>query len=249
VVKSRYSSLRISNCSEVSVSRFKSRMMFSPKVRNDGPWTLRIFTTRFVMGAVGESGSTAAEVEATIYCSFRTSCGDYQPTLSLHRRRVLRETHQDSYNGVVVWVTGIIRHSLDELKQVHDKVIVHLQQVFSSQVFDPGHLVHQLQQKPMQTSILVRTALDELEQSHETPFAYHGPKGVLVGPAVEEKKIGVDVELRKFVLLQQAVDKLRSHIAAVVAEYLALYEHLGTPGDVVFALEALVPRAGNQVEP
>lgn len=61
----------------------------------------------------------------------------------------MAETNQNSYDRIVVGVTGIVRQSLNELEQIHDEVIVHLQQILGAQVFNSGHLVHQLQQKPV----------------------------------------------------------------------------------------------------
>jgi hypothetical protein len=57
------------------------------------------------------------------------------------------------------------------------------------------------------------------------------------------------MQLRELVLLQQAVDELCPYIVAVVSEDGALQEHLGTAGDIVFALEVLVAGFGHQVEP
>lgn len=57
------------------------------------------------------------------------------------------------------------------------------------------------------------------------------------------------MERRELVLLQKAVDDLRPDILAVVAEDVAGPELVGAARDVVFALEALVPCFGDQVEP
>ena len=124
----------------------------------------------------------------------------------------------------MVWVTGIVRECLNELEQVHHEAVVNLHQVLEAQVLDSGHLIQQLQEQPVQTGILAPTTLDELEQPAKTALCYHGAEGVLFGPAVEEQEVGVDVELRKLVLLllQEAVDELCPHIVAVAAEYLAL---------------------------
>jgi hypothetical protein len=97
----------------------------------------------------------------------------------------------------------------------------------------------------MQPRVPGPTDLDELEQPDEAPLVYHGAKRLLFGPAVEQKEVGVDVELGKFLLLEEAVDELCSHIVAVVAANLALQEHLGTTGDIVFAVEVLVPGLGD----
>jgi type IV secretory pathway ATPase VirB11/archaellum biosynthesis ATPase len=93
---------------------------------------------------VGELGSTAAEVEATMYCSFNTSCCYNHQSHSRYTQDKV-ETNQYSYHGIVVRVAHIIGQSLDELEQVYDKRIVNLQQVLGAQVLNTRHLVHQLQ--------------------------------------------------------------------------------------------------------
>lgn len=130
-------------------------------------------------------------------------------------------TNQDSYHRIVIWIISVVRHRLDQLEQVHDEAIIHLQQILGAQVLDTRHLVHQLQQQPVQAVIAVRAPPNELEQPRKTPLANHATEGQLPGPAVEKKKVGDDVERRELVLLQEAVDDLRPDIVAVLTEDLA----------------------------
>ena len=64
----------MSNCRDVSLSRFRSRMMFSPKVLNEDPWAESILMTLFVRGVMGlEAWFGDGSCAETMYCSFRMS--------------------------------------------------------------------------------------------------------------------------------------------------------------------------------
>lgn len=86
--------------------------MFSPKVLKRGPWTLRTLITRFVKGVEGDDGPTAAVVEATMYCSFSTSCITSQPSAKHFFDRA-GWMYQNAYHGIVVRVVNVIRVRLD----------------------------------------------------------------------------------------------------------------------------------------
>lgn len=119
------------------------------------------------MWDAGEVGSTTAEVDATMYCSFNTNCRrgqvSQQPRTEQAQEWGGTVTNQDSYHRVMVGVVGVVRQRLDKLEQVRDKAIVNLHEILRAQVLDTRHLVHQLQQEPVQAGVSVRTALDQLE--------------------------------------------------------------------------------------
>ena len=67
---------------------------------------------------------------------------------------------------------NIVRHLLNQAEQVVDKAIVDHLQVIDTKPLHTRHLVHELQQKSMQTRICVSTAIDELKEAGEACLAY-----------------------------------------------------------------------------
>jgi hypothetical protein len=149
----------------------------------------------------------------------------------------------------MVWVMGVVRVSLDQLEQVKHKSVVHVHQIFDPQMFNPGHLVHQFQQKPVQSTVLVSALLHKVQQPREASSFNHLAKGSLIGSTVEEQEVGDHMELAEIVLLQQAVDDLGTDIVLVVAKDAAVDELLRAACEVVFVVEEAVPAARNEVKP
>ena len=57
---------------DVSASRFKTRIKFSPNVLWRVPWVEMALMTRLVIPALGEAGLVVVECAASKYCSFKT---------------------------------------------------------------------------------------------------------------------------------------------------------------------------------
>ena len=90
----------------------------------------------------------------------------------------------------MVRVVHIIRKRLGERVEVGHEAVVHLQEIFGPQLFDPGHFVHQLQKEAMEPSVLATACLDELQQAPEAALGYHAAKGRLFSAAIEQEEVG-----------------------------------------------------------
>ena len=129
--------------------------MFSPNVRNKGPWRLRHLTIRFVSCAGEALESVTESVDASMYCSFKTSFDGQHDTSSVAAQESLYYTHKNSDGRVVIRILHIIRYALDDAKQIVDEAVIHQHQVVELQTLNARHLVHQLQQQAVQTRVLV----------------------------------------------------------------------------------------------
>lgn len=91
--------------------------MFSPNVRNCGPYWLRHLTMRFVSGAAPVSAVGSESVDASMYCSFMTSF-QQDRLASIARNEAVSATasYQNSNCRVMIWIMHIIRHALDDTK-------------------------------------------------------------------------------------------------------------------------------------
>jgi hypothetical protein len=144
---------------------------------------------------------------------------------------------------------NIVRHLLNQAEQVVDKAIVDHLQVIDSKPLHTRHLVHELQQKSMQTRIRVSTAIDELKEAGEAGLAHHAGKHGLVLATIEQEEAGDGVERSDLVLLEEAVDDLGADIFLVGLEQVAGEEHLGTGDDLILRLAEVVAEAGGQFYP
>lgn len=149
----------------------------------------------------------------------------------------------------MVGVMNIVRHLLNQAEQVVDKTIVDHLQVIYSKPLHTRHLVHELQQEPMQTRILISTTIDQLQEAGEAGFAHHAGKHGLVLAAIEEEEAGDGVERSDLVLLEEAVDDLVADVFLVGLKQVAGEEHLGTGDDLILRLAEVVAEAGGQVYP
>lgn len=106
--------------------------MFPPNVRNLEPCRLRHLITLFVSGAVGDDGSAATSVDASMYCSFNTNCrraklacGSVAITV---RGSIWWEIrYQYTYNGIETRVVLVAEELFDNLKQVGNEAIINLE--------------------------------------------------------------------------------------------------------------------------
>ena len=103
----------------------------------------------------------------------------------------------------------------------------------------------------MQTHIRAhRRALDELDQPGKAAlFPQHGKGAVaVVAPPVVQQERGGEVQRRRVVLLEQAVDHLAAHVVLVRRKQVAREQAIGALGHAVLGRQVLGLVAGRDVE-
>src|SRR5689334_9158065 len=103
----------------------------------------------------------------------------------------------------MVWIVYVVRKTLDDLEQVGDEAVIDVQQILGPHSLAARHLVDQLQQKPMQSPVVVAPAIDQLDKAREATLVDHALEDAVVGATVEEEEIGNDMEGADLVLLKQ----------------------------------------------
>ena len=107
-----------------------------------------------------------------------------------------------------------------------NKFIIHSLYVIPTQSLHTRHFVHELQQESVQARIVISATVNQLEQSREARFVDHAREQRLLVVAVEKQKARYGRQRTRLVLLKKAVYDLLPHVVLMVAEELALEQHL-----------------------
>ncbi len=96
--------------------------MSSPKDLKLLPWVARTLITLFVRG-IGDKPLELGSCAVTMNCSFRTSCTTFS---GFFQGLVRWTTHENSDNGVMVWIVYVIREVFDEREKLAYESIVNM---------------------------------------------------------------------------------------------------------------------------
>jgi hypothetical protein len=101
----------------------------------------------------------------------------------------------------VIGIADIVGKPLDDLEQIGNKAIIHVQKVLSAQTLHPRHLVHDLQKQAMQSRIVVTASIDQLNQSREAVLVDHARKRCLLRATIKKQEAGDDMQRPRLVFL------------------------------------------------